>query len=181
MVYEAISWLTSYLRPDMRVFEWGSGGSTLFIANRVKSIVSVEHDSDWYNQVNEKIHDVGFDNIQYELVLPEKSEQCDIFYVSSDERFLGHSFLDYAQAIDAYMVNSFDLVVVDGRARPGCIKHAIPRVKPGGYLLLDNSDRIEYSTGKLLLQEWRQIVFRGPGSYADFFTETTVWQKPSVR
>jgi hypothetical protein len=180
IVYEAVAWLKSYLRQDMRVFEWGSGGSTLFIAKRVKSVISVEHDSGWYGQVDKKIHEAGFDNIQYELIVPKKSEQFDTFYASSDERFWGYSFSDYAQAIDFHTINSFDLVVVDGRARLGCIKHAISRVRPGGYLLLDNSERIEYALGKQLLIEWHQTVFRGPGPYVDFFTETTVWQKPSV-
>lgn len=180
IVYEAVSWLKSYLRPEMRVFEWGSGGSTLFIAKRVKTLVSVEHDSDWYCMVDKKIQEAGFENIHYKLEIPRKSEQIDPFNASSDDRFFGCSFSKYVQAIDCYSRSSFDLVVVDGRARSGCIKHAISRVSPGGYLLLDNSERAEYVLGKQLLIEWRKKVFRGPGPYANIFTETTVWQKPYV-
>lgn len=33
-----------------------------------------------------------------------------------------------------------DLVIVDGAARFRCVENAIPRVKSGGYLYLDNSD-----------------------------------------
>src|SRR5438874_5429887 len=31
LAFEAIEWLDGYLEPQMRVFEWGSGGSTLFL------------------------------------------------------------------------------------------------------------------------------------------------------
>lgn len=46
MSYEAIDWLNDYLKPEMRVFEWGSGGSTLWIRKRAK-IISIEHDEGW--------------------------------------------------------------------------------------------------------------------------------------
>jgi len=178
MVYEAVDWLKNVLKPNMTVFEWGSGGSTLFLAKHVQSVFTVEHDAKWHLQVSSKLVQCGLNSIDYQLIEPTISNQTDPFYVSSDQKFQGYSFSDYVQAIDGYSKNSFDLVVVDGRARPGCIKHAIPRVRPGGYILLDNSERIEYALGKQLLTKWHQIVFRGPGPYADFFTETTVWQKP---
>ena len=47
ITFPAMRWLTSYLRPSMSVFEWGSGGSTLFFAQRVARVVSVEYDTAW--------------------------------------------------------------------------------------------------------------------------------------
>ncbi|HKO93603.1 MAG TPA: hypothetical protein VJU61_20760, partial [Polyangiaceae bacterium] len=46
--FVARRWLARQLRPHLRVFEWGSGGSTLFLARRVAELVSVEHDAEWY-------------------------------------------------------------------------------------------------------------------------------------
>ena len=50
------------------------------------------------------------------------------------------SFQNYASAIDQFGAHSFDLVLVDGRSRPSCFKHAVPCVAPNGYIVLDNSD-----------------------------------------
>src|SRR5208283_402812 len=38
----AIDFLESYVKPSMRVFEYGSGGSTIFFARRAKSVDSIE-------------------------------------------------------------------------------------------------------------------------------------------
>ena len=35
------------LRPDARIFEWGSGASTLWLAERAGSVHSVEHHAGW--------------------------------------------------------------------------------------------------------------------------------------
>ena len=39
---------------------------------------------------------------------------------------------------------TFDLVVVDGRARNACFHRAVPRLAPGGVLVFDNVDRQRY-------------------------------------
>jgi len=45
--YPAIKMLEKILKPEMRVFEWGVGGSTLFFSARVRQLVSIEHDLQW--------------------------------------------------------------------------------------------------------------------------------------
>ncbi|MEA2488493.1 MAG: hypothetical protein QOH21_285, partial [Acidobacteriota bacterium] len=47
MTFGAIDFLDGYLQPGMRVFEYGSGGSTLFYLRHGASVVSVEHDAEW--------------------------------------------------------------------------------------------------------------------------------------
>jgi hypothetical protein len=48
------------------------------------------------------------------------------------------------KCIDSYPDQFFDLVLVDGRARKGCIEHAIKKIRSNGYLVLDNSSTKEY-------------------------------------
>src|SRR4026208_2308977 len=48
LTFKAAAWLDSHLHREMRVFEYCSGGSTVFLADRVGKLVSVEHDPDWY-------------------------------------------------------------------------------------------------------------------------------------
>src|SRR4030095_1446538 len=45
--YGAIEFLENYLQNETRVFEFGSGGSTLFFAQRAQSVVAVEDNAHW--------------------------------------------------------------------------------------------------------------------------------------
>lgn len=43
--------LLSHLTSNMKVLEYGSGGSTKVIAEKVKELISLEHTPEWYDQV----------------------------------------------------------------------------------------------------------------------------------
>ena len=53
--YSMIAFLSDKVRPDMRVFEYGSGYSTLWWARRVAHVTSCEHDQYWYDTLNAKV------------------------------------------------------------------------------------------------------------------------------
>jgi hypothetical protein len=74
---------------------------------------------------------------------------------------VGTTVHEYVQAIDVHPDHIFDLVLVDGRARTECIRHAIPKIKPGAYLMLDNSNNAAVSQIVRKLQSYPHIVFRG--------------------
>ena len=80
--------------------------------------------------------------------------------------------------IDRYDDNVFDLVMVDGRARNSCIWHARRKVKPGGYLVLDNAEREKYLSGIKLMERWECLEFVGILPYAKEYCKTVVWKKP---
>ena len=45
---------------------------------------------------------------------------------------------------------SLDFALVDGTDREGCVKSVVPKLKPGGWLYLDNTDKdINYPDGDL--------------------------------
>src|SRR5262245_35910487 len=50
ITYPAIELLRARVRPDMSVFEYGCGASTRWWAERVREVVSVEHDRAWFEQ-----------------------------------------------------------------------------------------------------------------------------------
>ena len=62
--YAAIDFLEKYLRLEMRVFEFGSGGSTLFFAQRCKSVTGVEDNAHWCEIVAAKIARLGIKNVE---------------------------------------------------------------------------------------------------------------------
>lgn len=152
---KARNWLDSFLKPEMVVFEYGSGGSTLFFARRVKKVISVEYQLLWFLAVLLALLRRGFTNFKLHLSRPEKGKYLDKNYVSSDPNINNFSFRKFVTTIDQYPDNFFDLVFIDGRARNQCIRHAIPKIKIRGYLLLDDSDRLVYRPGVKLLDKYR--------------------------
>lgn len=151
LVFSCISFLDEWLSKSMSIFEYGSGGSTLYFAEKAGSIVSVEHDAAWYAYAQKEIERSGYINIQYNLVEPKVasdaiSKDCSnpSNYVSCFPEYKGYEFTDYVTTIDNYENGAFDLVIVDGRVRHSCIAHAMQKVKLNGALLLDNADRAYY-------------------------------------
>jgi hypothetical protein len=185
MTFPAIRFLDHFLKAGMRVFEYGSGGSTLFFAERAGQVVSAEHDPAWATPVRERIHQRRCSNVELLLLPPQPApaateadpssfEHC----VSGAAVFRGWSFEEYAAAIERFPEQSFDVVMVDGRARPACAKRALKRVKPGGWLVLDNAERSHYWRIHDALDTlgWPKLDLPGPGPYNEYFWQTCAWQ-----
>lgn len=189
MAFPAIRFLQSILQKDARVFEYGAGGSSLFFARQVEELVSVEHDKTWFEHTQAAMQDVQRQfGIRWTGILAEpevKSPPIEgspadpLAYTSSDETLRGRSFLKYAAAIDAYPDEYFDVVLIDGRARPSCFLHAMTKVKFGGYVVLDNAERESYSyieeTAERLGFVKRE--FWGPGPYNNYCWRTIFLQR----
>jgi hypothetical protein len=165
--FDAVEYLNTQLLKGRRVFEYGSGGSTLYWLARGAECVSVEHDAGWYEKLSERLATTP--GIEYRLVLPTPLADGGVSggvddpasYLSSNEFYQGCSFRSYVSQIDDFPPGHFDLVMVDGRARPSCIRHAMSRVRAGGMLVVDNSDRPTYSRALKELEGYSRMSFRG--------------------
>lgn len=181
ITYRAIEWLDSHLGRDMSVFEFGAGGSTLFFSQRVRRVVSVEHDEKFHQVVARLLAESGIDNC--ELILRRPQPLTDggpsWEFISHQAKYRGLSFEDYLKAIDEFPDASFDLVLVDGRARVESARRAFRKIKPGGYLMLDNSDRSGYAeVGRMLATCERQDM-PGITPWNIEPSQTTVWRIPA--
>jgi len=184
VTFDAIDHIENYLRSQrrpLRAFEYGSGGSTLYWQSRQVECVSVEHDPAWYELVRERIVP---ERVDYRLVRPEPaSGELDPSdpeaYGSADETFRRFRFDHYVRVIDAFADGHFDLVLVDGRARTSCVRHALPKVRPGGLLILDNADRAYY-TARLRpeLESLQRFEFPGATPALAAFSRTDIYVKP---
>jgi hypothetical protein len=169
----------------MRVFEYGSGGSTLFWISNVQEVASVEHDTSWYSIMNKQFEGKAVPNFRYILAEPAKDPKYSgkrfenpEDYISSDPVYKDKNFEQYAKSIDSYPDNYFDIVVVDGRARPSCIKHGIPKLKRNGWLIIDNSERTYYlAPFHFDRNSWKISKFAGPVPYTRDFSETSFLKK----
>lgn len=183
--FEATTFLEKWLSKDCIVFEYGSGASTLYFARRVGQIISLEHHAGWYAQIKETLLRDYVLNCAYTLVEPVPVPELanaeysnPEYYCSRKKAYRGFSFRDYVLKIEDYPDDYFDLVVVDGRARLSCVYQARTKVKPGGLLLLDDSQRARYRPAYQLLDGWDVTQFFGPVPYETNFAETTFWRKP---
>jgi hypothetical protein len=187
MSYAAIDFLRENMRADWSVFEWGVGGSTVFLVAGVGRLVSVEHDTEWADNVRSRLASQGPRAWELLSIPPVPLPGPDTLspsnphdYVSAVEGYRTVSFRTYASSIDSFDDRQFDLVIVDGRCRPSCAMHAIPRIKPGGYLLVDDCERERYSWihDEMRRRNWRFRYFNGPGPFVWEFRHTGCWQRP---
>lgn len=157
-------WLERHLGANYRVFEYGAGGSTRWFAERVSELVSVEYDPAWFEYVS-KSHRF-FANTTILLRVP--SLEISKFEPARSFTFEGYrelDFKDYVESIHSFPNNYFDLIFIDGRAREACLKAAMPKLKSGGFVVLDNSERERYVSAYTLLgyKVHKHFLGIGPG------------------
>lgn len=145
ITFPALDFLEGRLAPEMTVFEYGSGNSTFWWSARVNTLVSCEHDKEWYASFTSRIPA----NTTYLL-----------------RRAKGGSE-EYVLEIGKYK-NMFDIVVIDGRDRINCVKNGLESLRSGGVIVWDNSDRREYREGYELLYSrgFKCLDFWGMGALA---------------
>lgn len=168
--YDAVSWVARILPPEAQVFEYGGGGSTLWLHDRGARITVAEHHTGWYRHLTEALPSA----VKVLLVPPQAAGSV----TSAVEPGF---FDDYVAAIDGQPEGALDLVITDGRARVDCVRRAMPKVKPGGLLLLDDTERARYLPAVEMLAGWERHVFTGlkPGSRTP--AQTSAWKRPTRR
>jgi Methyltransferase domain len=166
--YDAVTWMATSLPRQARVFEYGGGGSTLWLEDLGATVIAVEHDEHWHARLVGKIRPTT-------RLLFRPAEASGAVTSTAAPGY----FDTYVAAIDVEPDGSFDLVVVDGRARVECARHAMPKLKPGGLLLLDDTDRTRYRPAIEMLGAWEHRIFTGlkPGERAP--AQTSVWRRPA--
>mgnify|MGYP001817406413 CR=1 FL=1 len=150
---QAVEEVDAFLRanPGARVFEYGSGASTVWLAKRAGSVVSVEHDEQWAGTVRDRL--ASLPNVELRVVPPD-DVKGDERYASAKSGWENRTFQAYAHAIEDEE-GKFDLIVVDGRARSACLQVARGAVMKEGMILFDNSDRRRYR--EAIVKSWMEV------------------------
>ncbi len=176
MAPAAIRIFENLLTKEMTGLEFGSGRSTLFFAQRIKHLVSLEHDRSWYDKVRQEITELQL-NIDYFLIEPLTDTTKKFNYPTSaySNILFPHTpatcYEMYYSFVDRYPDNHFDFIVVDGRARTECALRSIRKIKEGGFIVLDNAERYRYQQVHEKLASWKKI-FTTTG-----LTDTVFWFK----
>ena len=134
LLLEALCW-------NAAVFEFGSGGSTLWLAQKAARVVSIEDDARWYMAVRDALETQGT-AVELRFVETEKMPG----------------------AIDG--TGLWDVVFVDCRPQPvrlQAILRARTHVKPGGWLVADdhNFPPVARGISKLKAEGWDVAIVAG--------------------
>ncbi len=144
--YSAIDFLATRITPNARVFEYGSGQSTLWWASRVREIVALEHDEKWAALVRPKLPP----NARL-LTAPLEGD--------------GSAYVRAIETVEGL----FDIVIVDGRKRIDCTRAAFDRLSSIGVVLLDDAERDRYRPAfdEAAARGFKRLVISGmkPKSY----------------
>lgn len=116
--------LHSLLRKEDHGLEFGSGNSSVWFAQRVARLDSVEHQPQWYEKVQGMLSEAGLTNVQSHLHLRDADDNPD-----------GSG---YVRVADKFCAQSLDFVLVDGIYREYCARAVLEKIKPGGMLIIDN-------------------------------------------
>jgi len=136
ITHEAVCFLTKYMKehPNARVLEFGSGSSTLWFAKHTTNLVTVEHHPKWSKKITQLL----------------KDPKChSVHQILHKQPYYG--------ICKQFPKESFDLVLVDGRNRKGCIVNSIPLLKRGGVMMVDNAERRYYKAALDLLKNWESV------------------------
>jgi hypothetical protein len=155
--YPAIEYLSHIDFSMLRIFEFGSGNSSLWWARRCFSLTSIESDQQWFEKINQD-REVG-SKFDYRL---EDSEKA---YISSPG------------------LKDADIVIIDGKYRSRCadVLIAACEVNAEKYVMLifDNADW--YPNAITKIQQalgWVQIDFHGFGPINNYTWTTSVFINP---
>ena len=143
--YSFIDFMQNRLNKQQKVFEFGSGNSTRYFAHKCATIISAEHDKEWY-----------------QAGIKDKPENAIIMLLPLDS--------DGAYCRAAQQTNNrYDIIIVDGRDRVNCAIQSVNALSEKGVLILDDSEREKYQEARIFLQKegFKELSFSGisPGFF----------------
>jgi hypothetical protein len=149
------------------VFEWGSGGSTVFFGERARRVVSVEHDQRWAGLVREELGRRDIRTVTLRHVPPDSDSNRWTGEVGAPLRAAKlNAFESYIRAGQAAPGGLFDLILVDGKARLECLAQAPGMLAPDGLIVLDDTDMPgRLASARLVVPppSWVERLTVGPG------------------
>ena len=164
-----IKMLEEKINKDTKILEFGSGYSTLFFQNLANNLTSIEHNDYWYNKIKPLINDKTnyiLKSINYisKPCIDKKFYNCDTI-----EELLNKNISD----------EYYDIIMIDGIHRVNCAFGSYKKLKKGGILILDDTNRIDKPTSdgsykpiQDLLKDWKCIKNRSKDRNTDY------WIKP---
>ncbi len=128
ITYSAVYFLETRVKKSMRVYEYGSGGSTLWWAKKAKDVTSCEHDQEWHEYLKSRMPSNTI--LRYAPLAKDE-------YVNDIKQ---HN-------------KKFHIIMIDGRERVKCSRVATDFLTNDGVIIWDNTERERYTPGVKRLQQ----------------------------
>jgi predicted O-methyltransferase YrrM len=162
--FGAVKFVGARLKAGSEVFEFGSGGSTIFMGSRARSVTCVEDDIGWTQLVSTAAAERGLSGVSV-LHRPFDFWKTETF---------GNS--DYLLSLSG---KTFDVIVVDGQewsdqVRDKCFWRAEDYIRKGGIIVLDDSWRYPQVKSRNRALRWRE--YKGAGYCRVGVTSTCVFE-----
>jgi hypothetical protein len=147
--------ILSYLRPDFRMLEYGSGGSTFRFSAHVKTYHSVEHDRKWAHRMWHRTLPKNVELFVADTDVPGMK----ITQFAKNSKELSNS--QFSKKFDTYIREparfraAYDAVLIDGRARAECAKFILPYLKKGALVFVHDFWKPQYAKR----QNWKRLMF----------------------
>lgn len=138
MGWQHAGWFASYVVRATNILEWGSGGSTLWMAMMAPNarMHIIEHDGVWLDRVGEVLLALRATTVAISMNVLLSECQDTVSYV-----------------VDVGTNVPYDLVFIDGQERPACLAASYDLLAPGGVVFLHDSERVAYTDAKWQLLE----------------------------
>ena len=148
--YPAIEYLCTLDFKNKSIFEFGSGNSSTFWANRSGWVVSVEHNKSWFT------------------IATQNQNQNQTILLKNNKK-------EYLHAI-SLKPNKYDVIIIDGIYRSECARLVKNYLNRGGMVILDNSDWYK-KTSKYLRNTLNliEIDFHGFGPINGYTWTTSIY------
>ena len=141
-MYAICSCISSYTTP-INVLEWGSGNSTLYFSNFLPASSNwkaIEHNPEYAKQVTTKIKEQLESNVEVECI------KSNLPYIEGIVDGDFETFKDYVLYPKKYN-KTFDIIIVDGRARVDCMAIGWDLLDKDGIMILHDAQRVQYQRG----------------------------------
>ncbi|MDN5923367.1 MAG: class I SAM-dependent methyltransferase [Xanthomonadales bacterium] len=172
---ERVEALLDARKGAARVFEYGAGASTIWLAKRAAKVNSVEHDVGFLSSMQEAF--AAHVNVEVMLVEPQPATGGIGEARSQRKGYENANFDDYVSAIRR-VSGDFDVIIIDGRARSACLAEAVPRLAQNGIIVFDNSNRRAYRQA-IAASGLDTTVYSGLAPALPYRSETTILQRVS--
>jgi len=116
LTYPFIDFLVPKMKEDKKIFEFGSGNSTLFYSQHFQEVNAVERNKEWHNYLKD--------------VIPTNAN---LILSDSDE--------EYTKSL----IGKYDLIIIDGYNRYECGLSSLDHLTGDGVVVVDDSEREEES------------------------------------
>ncbi len=196
LTYPAIEVLDKLDLKSSRIVEIGSGASTVYWSRKCKQITSYEFNVSWYEKLLAELKNNSMVNLQLVIKGESKSNLNDHSYLEANDRIKGLKDKGVSTevleeelmetALCGTFLNSLanslknaNLVLIDGNYRNICSLMVGLYCPADSIVVLDNSEREDYNSGREALESegFIEIPFCGLGPINSYSWTTSIYVK----